>query len=54
MFLLIPVLESEFPAMDMMIRLQKAPSARVDPSRIVEGVIGGIGFLGAGCKNTAG
>lgn len=25
------------------------PSARVDPSRIVEGVIGGIGFLGAGC-----
>jgi putative Mg2+ transporter-C (MgtC) family protein len=25
------------------------PSARIDPSRIVEGVIGGIGFLGAGC-----
>ncbi len=25
------------------------PSARVDPTRIVEGVIGGIGFLGAGC-----
>lgn len=24
------------------------PSARVDPTRIVEGVIGGIGFLGAG------
>ena len=24
------------------------PSARIDPSRIVEGVIGGIGFLGAG------
>lgn len=24
------------------------PSARVDPSRVVEGVIGGIGFLGAG------
>ena len=27
------------------------PSARIDPSRIVEGVIGGIGFLGAGCIN---
>ncbi|MFW5824233.1 MAG: MgtC/SapB family protein [Marinobacter sp.] len=25
------------------------PSARVDPTRIVEGIIGGIGFLGAGC-----
>ena len=25
------------------------PSARIDPTRIVEGVIGGIGFLGAGC-----
>lgn len=25
------------------------PSARVDPTRIVEGVITGIGFLGAGC-----
>ncbi|MGO1462996.1 MAG: MgtC/SapB family protein [Oleiphilaceae bacterium] len=24
------------------------PSARIDPTRIVEGVIGGIGFLGAG------
>lgn len=24
------------------------PSARIDPSRIIEGVIGGIGFLGAG------
>lgn len=24
------------------------PSARIDPSRVVEGVIGGIGFLGAG------
>lgn len=24
------------------------PSARVDPTRVVEGVIGGIGFLGAG------
>lgn len=27
---------------------QGDPSARVDPSRVVEGVIGGIGFLGAG------
>lgn len=27
---------------------QGDPSARIDPSRIVEGVIGGIGFLGAG------
>ncbi|AHI28269.1 MgtC/SapB family protein [Marinobacter similis] len=25
------------------------PSARIDPTRIVEGIIGGIGFLGAGC-----
>jgi len=25
------------------------PSAQVDPTRIVEGVITGIGFLGAGC-----
>ncbi len=25
------------------------PSAQIDPSRIVEGVVGGIGFLGAGC-----
>ncbi|WP_417547145.1 MgtC/SapB family protein [Marinobacter segnicrescens] len=25
------------------------PSARIDPTRIVEGVIGGVGFLGAGC-----
>jgi len=25
------------------------PSARIDPTRIVEGLIGGIGFLGAGC-----
>lgn len=24
------------------------PSARIDPTRIVEGVIGGIGFLGVG------
>lgn len=24
------------------------PSARIDPTRIVEGVVGGIGFLGAG------
>lgn len=24
------------------------PSARIDPTRIIEGVIGGIGFLGAG------
>lgn len=24
------------------------PSARIDPTRVVEGVIGGIGFLGAG------
>lgn len=24
------------------------PTARIDPTRIVEGVIGGIGFLGAG------
>lgn len=24
------------------------PSARIDPTRIVEGVIGGVGFLGAG------
>ena len=24
------------------------PSAQIDPSRIIEGVIGGIGFLGAG------
>ncbi|MGK7294786.1 MAG: MgtC/SapB family protein [Candidatus Wenzhouxiangella sp. M2_3B_020] len=27
---------------------QGDPSARIDPTRIVEGVIGGIGFLGAG------
>ena len=25
------------------------PSARIDPTRIVQGIIGGIGFLGAGC-----
>lgn len=25
------------------------PSARIDPTRVVEGVITGIGFLGAGC-----
>lgn len=25
-----------------------APAARIDPTRIIEGVIGGIGFLGAG------
>jgi len=24
------------------------PSARIDPTRVIEGVIGGIGFLGAG------
>jgi len=24
------------------------PSARIDPTRIIEGVIGGVGFLGAG------
>lgn len=24
------------------------PSARIDPTRVVEGVVGGIGFLGAG------
>jgi putative Mg2+ transporter-C (MgtC) family protein len=27
---------------------QGDPSARIDPTRIVQGVIGGIGFLGAG------
>ena len=27
---------------------QGDPSARIDPTRIVEGVVGGIGFLGAG------
>lgn len=27
---------------------QGDPSARIDPTRVVEGVIGGIGFLGAG------
>lgn len=27
---------------------QGDPSARIDPTRIIEGVIGGIGFLGAG------
>lgn len=25
------------------------PSAQIDPTRIVQGVVGGIGFLGAGC-----
>ncbi|WP_235937643.1 MgtC/SapB family protein [Marinobacter caseinilyticus] len=25
------------------------PSARIDPTRVVQGIIGGIGFLGAGC-----
>ncbi|MBR9870640.1 MAG: MgtC/SapB family protein [Gammaproteobacteria bacterium] len=43
---------SAFIMMGMHILLATAegdPSARIDPSRIVEGVVGGIGFLGAGC-----
>jgi putative Mg2+ transporter-C (MgtC) family protein len=32
----------------LMATAQGDPSARIDPSRVVEGVIGGIGFLGAG------
>jgi putative Mg2+ transporter-C (MgtC) family protein len=33
----------------LMATAQGDPSARIDPSRIVQGIIGGIGFLGAGC-----
>ncbi|RMJ03847.1 putative Mg(2+) transport ATPase [Marinobacter litoralis] len=43
---------SAFIMMGMHILLATAegdPSARIDPTRIVEGVVGGIGFLGAGC-----
>lgn len=42
---------SAFIMMGLLILLSTAhgdPSARIDPTRIVQGVIGGIGFLGAG------
>ncbi len=49
--MLVSVGASAFIMMGMHILLATAegdPSARIDPTRIVEGVIGGIGFLGAG------
>lgn len=42
---------SAFILMGMLILFSTAegdPSARIDPTRIVQGVVGGIGFLGAG------
>lgn len=50
--MLVSVGAAAFIIMGMHILLATAegdPSARIDPTRIVEGIIGGIGFLGAGC-----
>lgn len=49
--MLVALGSSAFIMMGMHILLATAegdPSARIDPTRVVQGVIGGIGFLGAG------